>query len=81
MLTNRDGSQRTLHWQNPDMTEPRSLIDMKVPIRDRRENSSLTLQVQVPRNGSLESVGRRVTFLARLVEENGLDTLSAGKNQ
>lgn len=76
LLTNRDGTQRTLHWKNPNISEPQSLIDMKVPIRDRRQNSSLVLEVQANPNGSLESVGRRVTFLARLVEEHGLDSLS-----
>jgi UDP-GlcNAc:undecaprenyl-phosphate GlcNAc-1-phosphate transferase len=79
LLTNRDGTKRILHWQNLDIEEPNALIDMNVPIRDRRENSSLTLQVRAPKNGSLESVGRRVTFMARLVEEYGLDALSGRK--
>ena len=74
-LFNRDGSPRNLQWTSSTPQPNQPIVEMKVPIPDRRNGSSLSLEVRVPRNGSLESVGRRVTFLARLIEENGLQTL------
>ena len=75
-LTNRDGTRRTLTWDNPELDKTPMLIDMKVPIPDRRDKSSLMLEVKVSPNGSLEAVGRRVTLLSRLMEEHGLETLT-----
>jgi hypothetical protein len=74
-LSNRDGSPRTLRWTSPGPQKDPCMVEMKVPIPDRRTGSSLSLEVRAPRNGSLESVGRRVTFLVRLIEEHGLNTL------
>ena len=51
-------------------------VNMQVPIPDRREGVPLWMDVKIARNGSLESVGRRIAFLTRLMEEHGLDTLS-----
>jgi len=74
-LTNRDGTSRTLTWENPELNGPQVLIDVKVPIPDRRKDSPLTLEARIPHSGSLEAAGRRVTLLSRLMEEHGLDTL------
>ena len=75
-LTNRDGSRRTLAWDNPNIDASPERIDMHVPIPDRRDGSDVKLNVQIPRDGSLESVGRRITYLTRLMEEHGLNSLA-----
>ncbi|MBN1816540.1 MAG: undecaprenyl/decaprenyl-phosphate alpha-N-acetylglucosaminyl 1-phosphate transferase [Sedimentisphaerales bacterium] len=75
-LTNRDGSPRRLLWEYSGGGSDMQAVELKLPIPDRRHASFIHMEVRVPQNGSLESVGRRVTFLARLIEEHGLHTLS-----
>ncbi|MCK5000515.1 MAG: undecaprenyl/decaprenyl-phosphate alpha-N-acetylglucosaminyl 1-phosphate transferase [Anaerohalosphaera sp.] len=75
MLTNRDGTPRTLSWQVSELVDSKLLVNMKIPIPDRRSDSYLTLEVWAAKNGSLEAVVRRVTLLARLVEEHNPETL------
>lgn len=70
-LTNRDGTKRTLSWEKAveDKKEERELVRITVPIRDRRAGLPLRLELDVRLNGSIESVGRRIAFFGRLVEE------------
>jgi len=77
-LTNRDGTPRALTWrhngQDPN-TSPGGLVQVRVPVRDRRSGSSLHLNIALYRNGSLESAGRRVALFTRLIEEHDIANL------
>ena len=76
-LTNRDGTKRTLVWDNGHKNiRADKIVKMTVPIRDRRAGSSLELKVEVNINGSLESAGRRVALFTRLIHEHGVVNLS-----
>ena len=71
-LTNRDGSKRNLIWQNDKAeTDPAKLVQVTVPIRDRRQGVSLQLNVGIVANHSLESAGHRTELLTRLMERHG----------
>jgi UDP-GlcNAc:undecaprenyl-phosphate/decaprenyl-phosphate GlcNAc-1-phosphate transferase len=74
-LTNRDGTPRQLRWRRAGRSNGVRVVEVSVPITDRRRGSSLKLEVSLVRDGSLESVGRRMTYLTRLLEEYGLDRL------
>lgn len=74
-ITNRNGSPRHLLWEDDTVNDELQYVNMQVPIPDRREGGAITMNVKIAKNGSLESVGRRITFLTRLMEEHGLDTL------
>ena len=76
LLTNRDGTPRALIWQQGDNNaDSDGLIKMHVPIQDRRDGPHLDLKIEVCKNGSLESAGRRITLFARLMEEYGIEAL------
>lgn len=78
-LTRRDGTQLTLGWDKKDDTAaPDDLVEVIVPVRDRRAGPPLRMGIQICTNGSLESVGRRVTLFGRLIEEYSLATLPQG---
>ncbi len=69
-LTNRDGTERILVWEKGyEDIRTDEIVKMTVPIRDRRAGSALNIEVQVHADGSLESVGRRLTLFSRLIEE------------
>jgi UDP-GlcNAc:undecaprenyl-phosphate GlcNAc-1-phosphate transferase len=77
-LVNRDGTTRALNWSynghDPDPgTE--GLIQVLVPVRDRRSGSSLHLKIALYKNGSLESAGRRVALFTRLIDEHDINDL------
>jgi len=75
-LTNRDGSKHTLTWeQGNENIASEKLITMTLPLRDRRADSLLNLEMQIHPNGSLESVGRRVALFTRLIEEHSVVSL------
>ena len=77
-LVNRDGTSRALNWRynghdpNPG---PEELIQVHVPVRDRRSGSSLHLRIELYKNDSLESAGRRVALFARLIDEHDINKL------
>jgi hypothetical protein len=48
---------------------------MTLPVRDRRYGSRLNLEAHIHTDGSLESVGRRISLFARLIEEYGITNL------
>ncbi len=77
-LVNRDGTSRALNWRynchDPD-PDPEGLIQVLVPIRDRRSGSSLHLKIELYKNGSLESAGRRVALFTRLIDEHDINNL------
>ena len=75
-LTNRDGSLRTLTWKKPGSdAEPEDIVRMTLPIKDRRSDSTLKLELGIHRNDSIESVGRRIALFGRLIEERGIAEL------
>jgi hypothetical protein len=52
------------------------LVKINIPIPDRRKDSLLNLELKVQINGSLESAGRRISFLARLLEKYNIYNLN-----
>jgi len=70
-LVRRDGTKKTLVWEkgNGDI-RPEETVTMIVPVRDRRSGPSLNLRIEVYRNGSLESAGRRVALFTRLMGDH-----------
>ncbi|MHC4322743.1 MAG: glycosyltransferase family 4 protein [Planctomycetota bacterium] len=77
-LINRDGTSRALNWSHnghdPD-PGPEGLIQVYVPVHDRRSGSSLHLRIKLYKNGSLESAGRRVALFTRLIDEHDINNL------
>jgi UDP-N-acetylmuramyl pentapeptide phosphotransferase/UDP-N-acetylglucosamine-1-phosphate transferase len=77
-LVNRDGTSRDLIWHynghDPD-PGPEGLIQIHVPVRDRRSGSWLRLRIELYKNGSLESAGRRVALFTRLIDEHDINKL------
>ena len=75
-ITSRDGTKKTLIWeQNNGHVPEDEILRMIIPVRDRRDDSSLNIEVHVHANGSLESAGRRVALFTRLMEEHGIVAL------
>ncbi len=79
-LTNRDGSRRNLIWQKDNFNiGPEELVDVTVPVRDRRAGAPLQLNVGIVAKHSLESAGHRTVLLTRLIERYNLTKLSANE--
>lgn len=76
-LTNRDGTKRMLAWEKDgeDIVTD-DIVNISLPIRDRRAGPPLVLKVRVRANGSLESAGRRVSLFGRLLEEYSVASLA-----
>jgi hypothetical protein len=77
-LVNRDGTPRALSWSyngHEPAPDPEGLIQVHVPVRDRRSGSSLHLKIELLKNGSLESAGRRVALFTRLIDEHDIKNL------
>jgi UDP-GlcNAc:undecaprenyl-phosphate GlcNAc-1-phosphate transferase len=70
-LTQRNGEKQLLKWGN-ETTGNKYMMQMAIPIRDRRSDSMLELRVRIKTNGSLESAGRRVGLFNRLIDEYGI---------
>ena len=80
-LTNRDGSARNLIWQNEATdTDPSKMMQVTVPIKDRRQGAPLQLNVGISTNNSLESAGHRTALLTKLMERHGLASLATKEN-
>jgi len=76
-IIQRDGTNRMLVWKKDGKNiQEDEIVKMTVPIRDRRANSALNLEVQVFANGSLESASRRLTLFSRLLEEHSVANLT-----
>jgi UDP-GlcNAc:undecaprenyl-phosphate/decaprenyl-phosphate GlcNAc-1-phosphate transferase len=72
-VTRRSGEKELLRWNKGDnIGDSRDVIKMIIPIRDRRSESALELEVGIKTNGSLESAGRRVRLFNRLIDEYGI---------
>ncbi len=79
-IINRDGTTRRMTWRqdNKSKNSDNEVLKLNVPIRDRRPGPSLNLKVEVPRNDSLESAGRRIALFTRLMDEHGIPALRDG---
>jgi UDP-GlcNAc:undecaprenyl-phosphate GlcNAc-1-phosphate transferase len=73
----REGTHDTLTWKRSDnIMVSGDLVKINIPIPDRRKDSLLNLELKVQINGSLESAGRRISFLARLLEKYNIYNLN-----
>ena len=72
-VTDRDGTVRTLVWRNPKQAPAmEDMIDITLPVRQRRAGQLLRMQVAVAVNGSLEFSGHRIALFTRLVDEHSV---------
>jgi len=80
-IINRDGTEREMIWQknNTSKNSDNEVLRLNVPIRDRRPGPSLNLKIEVCKNGSLESAGRRIALFTRLIDEHDIPALQDGK--
>jgi len=80
-ITNRDGTERKLSWNNNGQKlQEKNVVKATLPVRDRRKTGPLHLTIQTYPNGSLESAGRRMTLFGRLIEEYSIANLN-GKSK
>jgi len=79
-VINRDGTERKMAWRQNNKSEnaDNEVLKLNVPIRDRRPGSSLNLKIEVCKNGSLESAGRRIALFTRLIDEHDIPALQDG---
>jgi len=78
-LINRDGTVHTLTWRQGGQAPESNhfeVLEVNIPVRDRRAWLGLNLRIEVCQNGSLESAGRRIALFTRLIEEHGIVSLS-----
>lgn len=75
-LRNRDGSKRTLFWRCPGPEpHPEKILEINLPVRQRRNDEPLRLSLAFKVNGSLETAGHRAALFSRLIDEHSLDML------
>jgi UDP-N-acetylmuramyl pentapeptide phosphotransferase/UDP-N-acetylglucosamine-1-phosphate transferase len=81
LITNRDGTTRKMTWRqdNKSTNADNEVLKLNVPIRDRRPGPGMNLKVEVPRNGSLESAGRKIALFTRLMDEHDIPALGDNK--
>lgn len=72
---NRDGTIRELNWSSPACESRAHAVELTLPVPQRRLDSPIECRLSVSRNGSLESVGYRMSLFGRLLESHGLGTL------
>jgi hypothetical protein len=80
-MASRENGPRSLTWHKEHrgdwVEDAQDTLEVKVPLRDRRQGQIHEILIQIPANGSLESAGHRATLFARLADEHGLDSLPA----
>jgi len=77
-LIRRDGTSDMLIWRsnNGHVDSNNEFLEAIIPARDRRRDSFLHVGIEIQKNGSLESAGRRVALFSRLMEEFDIANLS-----
>lgn len=65
----RGGLPCNAEWSKPSESSRATGLTVEIPIKDRREGQTMRLVATVQANGSLEEAGRRVSLLARLLDE------------
>ncbi len=69
-MTGANGGVEEESWRPPQpRPDPPALI-INVPLRDATHGPAVNLELGMAKNGSLEVAARRVTLLARLLDEN-----------
>ncbi|MBN1764082.1 MAG: undecaprenyl/decaprenyl-phosphate alpha-N-acetylglucosaminyl 1-phosphate transferase [Sedimentisphaerales bacterium] len=75
-LQTRDGTRKTLLWRRKGPVPPdEKLLEITLPLRQRRSEEILRMILAIQVNGSLESAGNRVALFSRLIDEHGLEDL------
>jgi UDP-N-acetylmuramyl pentapeptide phosphotransferase/UDP-N-acetylglucosamine-1-phosphate transferase/glycosyltransferase involved in cell wall biosynthesis len=85
-IVNRDGSQRELQWtraaiDGPDEFSPNesdfgdSLLQITIPVADRRTGEAPSLKVELVSGFSLEAAGQRLAMFTRVLAENNLQAM------
>ena len=75
-LINRDGTERMLAWEKRNKgSEEYNIVEMMLPVRDRRVGPPLQLGIGICADKSIESVGRRIALFGRLIEEYSVKSL------
>ena len=75
-LQGRDGTLRTMRWRRGgSVDQGHNVIDLTLPVHQRRADDPLRLELVVWVNGSLESAGRRAALFSRLIDEHDLTGL------
>ncbi|MHC4207447.1 MAG: MraY family glycosyltransferase [Planctomycetota bacterium] len=82
-IINRDGTERKMAWgqDNKSKNSDNEVLQLNVPIRDHRPGPSLNLKIEVCKNGSLESAGRRIALFTRLIDEHDIPALQDSKTK
>jgi UDP-GlcNAc:undecaprenyl-phosphate GlcNAc-1-phosphate transferase len=77
--THEDGRVEEQLWHTPKIeTIPPSMILVCIPVRNASKGWTTSLELAIPRNGSLEAAGRRATLFARLLDEGGATAATGG---
>lgn len=80
-MTNRDGSPRTLSWARSDSQfNDCVMMNVTLPIRQRRSDGALSMEVEAAANTFLESAGKRIALFSRLMGEHSLADLLEDPN-
>jgi hypothetical protein len=85
-LQDSSGAKRVLAWQNPDDShESCERIKLAIPLHqpaglEPAATHAIHACVELYVNGSVESAGRRIAFLGRLLDEHGLVSLQSSAN-
>jgi len=85
-VINRDGSPRELAWtraavEGPDEFAPsdsdfgNSLLQVTIPVADRRTGAAPSLKAELVSGFSLEAAGQRVASFTRVLAENNLQSM------
>ena len=80
-VRNRDGTEHICTWQSDSYPDEGRTIRFSIPVKDRRVDSMLPMEVVAYVNGSLESAGHHAALFSRLMDEHCLAALpqKAGK--
>jgi len=70
--THPDGRVEEELWRPPTARPSlEGIMIINVPLRSAEPRRTVSLELAIARNGSLEATGRRATLFARLLDENG----------
>ena len=66
----RDGTPREIAWTSPRKDTQSAVLSARLPVKDRRKEGRLSLEVRVAESASLEESMRTFLFLSRLLDES-----------
>ncbi len=78
-IAHEDGRIEEQLWHTPktEMSPP-SMVLVCIPVPSAGTGRTTSLELAIPKNGSLETAGRRVTLFARLLDEDGATSAPGG---